>query len=134
MTNQEDLKEAVQSLLSSYKDSFINGQYEFIAHLKSNQYICLKDCKTPQDIECKVLEWLSRPSFKTTPYSQEWRNRAFHEFMLNGLNCFLDTNFSEDDIALIYDKLGNRINHDRTVAFVNSGMSIEWLSNINTNA
>ena len=129
-----DIQEARQALLEAFPDSFINSNDEFIAHLRSNQYIILADCKTPEDIEYKVLEWFSRPAHKTAPYSQEWRNRKFHEFMLNGINDFLDTNFSEDDISLIYDELGNSINHNLTVKFVEHGMSIEWLNKEAANA
>jgi len=123
----QDLQEARKALLDAFPDSFMNSLDEFIAHRYSNQYIILSDCKTPEDIEYKVLEWFSRPAHKTAPYSQEWRNRKFHEFMLNGVNCFLDTNFSEDDMSLIYGKLGNSINHKLTVEFVNHGMPVEWL-------
>ena len=41
-------------------------------------------------------------SIQTAPYSQEWRNRRFHEFILAGVNAFLDTDFSEEDMDLIY--------------------------------
>ena len=123
----QDLQETREALLSAFSDSFINERDEFIAHTYSNQYIILSDCQMPEDIEYKVLEWFSRPAHKTAPYSQEWRNRKFHEFMLNGVNNFLDTSFSEDDISYIYDELGNAINHKLTVEFVKHHMSIEWL-------
>lgn len=122
-----DIEECKKALLDSFPDSFINQNNEFIAHRYSNQYIILGNCETPQDIECKVLEWFSRPAHKTAPYSQEWRNRKFHEFMLNGVNNFLDTSFSEDEIAYIYDLLGNAIRHEVTVEFVECGMDIDWL-------
>ncbi|MDD3230891.1 MAG: hypothetical protein PHE09_16995 [Oscillospiraceae bacterium] len=122
-----ELQEARESLLAAFPDSFINSKDEFIAHERSNQYIILADCKVPEDIEYKVLEWFSRPAHKTAPYSQEWRNRKFHQFMLNGVNAFLDTTYTEDDVALIYDELGNAINHKLTAEFVKHGMSIDWL-------
>lgn len=126
-TMTEELKEARNALLESFPDSFINSRDEFIAHAYSNQYIILGNCETPEDIECKVLEWFSRPSHKTAPYSQEWRNRRFHKFMLDGMNAFLETNFTEEDASEIYDRLGNAINHELTKEFVKHGMNIEWL-------
>ena len=123
----EELKEARAALLAAFPGSFINPRDEFIAHLRTNQYIILGDCETPEDIEAKVLEWLSRPAHKTEPYSQAWRNRKFHEFMLAGVNAFLDTNFSEADIAVIYDRLGNRIRHDLTMEFIAHDMDVGWL-------
>lgn len=116
-----DMQECVKALLQSFPGSYINNRYEFIAHPRTNQYIVLSNCETPLDIECKVLEWLSRPAHKTAPYSQEWRNRELHEFMLNGINAFLDTGFSEEDISKIYEALGNRINHEKTIRFIESG-------------
>lgn len=74
-----------------------------------------------------MLEWFSRPAHKTAPYSQEWRNRRFHEFMLNGINAFLDTSFSEQDMDIIYCALGNCINHKRAVRFVESGYDFKAL-------
>lgn len=81
-----DMKEARAKLLECFPGSFINDREEFIAHPRTNQYFILRDCKTVEAVEAKVLEYLSRPAFKTQPYSQEWRNRRFHEFMLAGVN------------------------------------------------
>lgn len=117
----EDFEEAKQALLYAFPNSFINENNEFIAEKRSNQYFLLNDCITPMDIECKVLEWLSRPASKGQPYSQEWRNRKFREFMLNGVNTFLDTGFSEDEVRTIYQHLGNAINHEKTIKFIESG-------------
>lgn len=128
-TNAKDMAEAREALLQSFPGSFINSRDEFIAHMKANEYILLSDCETPEDIECKVLEWFSRAAFKSQPYSQEWRNRKFHEFMLRGINVFLETNFSPEDMEIIYQKLSNRIRHELTVGFVEHGKDIEWLEN-----
>lgn len=129
MTDEEkkDLKECRQALLESFPKSFINQRDEFIAHEYSNQYIILSNCEKPIDIECKVLEWFSRAAHKSQPYSQEWRNRKFHEFMLNGINNFLDTRFSEGDMDLIYTYLGNACNHSLTIEFINSGYDMNIL-------
>lgn len=122
-----DMQECRQALLDSFPGSFINEHDEFIAHPRTNQYICLGNCETPLDIECKVLEWFSRPAHKTAPYSQEWRNRKFHEFMRKGVNDFLNTNFSEQDMSDIYVKLGNAINHELTVQFIESDYNFDLL-------
>ena len=116
--------------MQSFPGSFINSRDEFIAHEKANEYICLNDCKTPEEIECKVLEWFSRAAFKSQPYSQEWRNRKFHAFMLDGINAFLDTNFSGNDMGIIYQKLGNGIRHELTVEFVKRGKDMKWLAEV----
>lgn len=127
--NAADMKEARAKLLECFPGSFINAWDEFIAHPRTNQYFLLGNCQTVEDIEAKVLEWLSRPAFKTQPYSQEWRNRRFHEFMLAGVNAFLDTDFSEDDMELIYTYMGGGIKHGLMMEFIDHDMSMMWLRN-----
>lgn len=122
-----DVEEARAKLLECFPGSFINEMDEFIAHPRTNQYFILRDCKTVEAVEAKVLEYLSRAAFKTAPYSQEWRNRRFHEFMLSGVNAFLDTDFSEEDMELIYTYMGNEIRHGLTIAFIDHDMSMKWL-------
>ena len=115
-------------LIDSFPDSFVNQNDEFIAHQRSNQYICLGNCETELDIKCKVLEWFSRPAHKTAPYRQEWRNNQFHEFMRAGVNEFLGTEFTEQDMSNIYDALGNAINHNLAIKFINSGYDLSVLN------
>lgn len=126
-----DVEEARAKLLECFPGSFIRNSddvgYEFIAHPRTNQSFILEDCHYVEDIEAKVLEWLSRAAFKTAPYSQEWRNRRFHEFILAGVNAFLDTDFSEEDMDLIYTYMGNEIRHGLTMAFIYHDMSMKWL-------
>lgn len=127
MERTADMLEVRRALLASFPGSFINNRDEFIAHPRTNQYFLLADCKEPEDVEAKVLEWLSRPAFKTAPYSQEWRNRKLHEFIRAGINAFLDTGFTAEDMAVIYQALGNRVHHDLTVEFIARGMDVGWL-------
>ena len=112
-----ETKEYIKALLQAFPNSMI----------KTNQYFRLEDCKKPLDIDCKVLEWLSRAAFKTAPYRNEWRNKKFHEYMLCCINDFLDTEFSKEDIELIYTKLGNGCNRPLCEKFVMSGYDMEVL-------
>lgn len=116
----DSMQEVRSALLEAFPGSFINDKGEFIAHRKSNQYFNLSDCKTPLDVDCKVLEWFSRAAYKTEPYSQEWRNNRFHRFMLNGINDFLGTDFAMKSMEIIYAALGNAVNHEKTVRFIES--------------
>ena len=114
-------------LSAAFPKSFINSALEFIAHRTANEYFRLEDCETEIDVQCKVLEWLSRGAHKTEPFSTARKNREFHAFMLCGINKFLGTNFTEEEMAVIYQKLGNRVRHSLTVEFVNSGFDMEVL-------
>ena len=123
----EDMREAKEALLLSFPGSFINERNEFIAHLKSNQYFLLGNCEYPEDIDCKVLEWLSRAACKGQPYRQEWRNIKYRKFMLDGINNYMDTSFTEDEMMEIYTYIGNACNHKKTVRFIESGYDMEVL-------
>lgn len=114
-------------LMRAFPNSFLNHNLEFIAHRYSNTYFSLKDCADELDVKCKVLEWLSRAAYKAQPYSTTASNRKLHTFMRDGINEFLRTSFTEEDMALIYQRLGNRVRHDLTVAFVESGYDMKLL-------
>ena len=116
-----------KKLAHSFYGSYINYNLEFIAHEEANEYFRLEDCETELDVKCKVLEWLSRGAYKTCPFNSNIKNERFHNFMLNGINDFLGTDFTEDDIEIIYTYLGNRCNHERTIKFINSGYDMSFL-------
>ena len=122
-----DKNELALKLLRCFPRSFINDRGEFIAHKKSNNYLIFDNCEDEQELNCKVLEWFSRATFKTAPYVYYISNVRFHSFMLDGVNAFLGTAFTFDDMELIYTYLGNAINHDLTIKFVCSGYDMEVL-------
>ncbi len=116
-----------KKLARAFPNSFINTALEFIAHKEANEYFRLEDCNNEFDVKCKVLEWFSRGAHKTCPFHTNLKNERFHNFMLNGINDFLGTDFTEDDMAIIYQKLGNRVRHSLTEKFVNSGYDMAVL-------
>lgn len=114
-------------LMRCFPHSFINQYGEFIAHAKSNTYLIFGNCGSELDLNCKVLEWFSRAAYKTAPYRTDKANDKFHRFMLDGVNAFLGTEFTFDDMELIYIYLGNAVHHELTVKFVESGYDMEVL-------
>lgn len=122
-----DKYEVAKKLMRCFPRSFINHHGEFIAHLKSNTYLIFDNCEDEQELNCKVLEWLSRAAYKTEPYYSVSANNKFHRFMLDGVNAFLGTAFTFDDMELIYTYLGNSCHHDLTIKFVESGYDMEVL-------
>lgn len=119
----------IKKLMDCFPNSFINHLGEIIVHRKSNTYFNLMNCETEFDIKCKVLEWLSRASYKTCPYGSDRKSKEFHKFIRDGVNRYLGTDFSEDDMDLIYTYLGNECNHEKTVRFIKSGYDMEILNN-----
>lgn len=114
-------------LLKCFPRSFINQNGEFIANEKTNTYFSLIDCKSDLDIKSKVLEWISRTASKGMPYRSDKSNIAHRRFMLHGINLFLEQDFDENDIEVIYTYLGNAINHNLTVKFIKNGYDMSIL-------
>lgn len=114
-------------LMRCFHGSFINEHGEFIAHRRANAYFILRDCNGEMDIKCKVLEWLSRDASKGQPFNSDHKNDSLHTFLRFGINSFLQTDFDERDMHMIYSYLGNAVNHALTRAFVDSGCDMEVL-------
>lgn len=112
-------------LLKSFPGSFINDNGKFIPERSGVAYFDLANCESSEEIKCKVLEWCSRAAYKSEPYDKKRENDWLHEFMLDGINNFLDTDFSEEDMELIYTKLGNGCNRPLCEKFVMSGYDME---------
>ena len=100
---------------------FINHNLEAIVHPGRNTYFLLSDVHTETDLNCKILEWLSREAAKSV-------SKQSQKYHLHGINAFLGTSFSQDDMMQIYTYLGNRCNHSRTLRFIESGYDLSVLS------
>lgn len=122
-----DKLEVGMELMRCFPGSFINHNGEFIAHPHTNQYFILRNCESRLEVKCKVLEWLSRAAYKTTPYKSKAANERFHRFMLDGINQYLGTDFTHENMELIYTYLGNSCNHLLTIVFVDSGYNMDIL-------
>ena len=119
-------------VMNNFPNSFINSCGELILSEKGNVYFTAKDCQTKEDVICKLLEWCSRPLAKGEPYSSNKRNIEWRNSLILGLNNYLDTNFTPDDMYWIYDKLGNAVNHELTLKFINSGYDLSLIKPIDT--
>lgn len=125
MVNQSVLNK----LFSAFPDAFMNRSLEFVAdpNRRVNSYFRLEDCETEEDVTAKVLEWLSREAYKSEHFYKKWRNDQVHIYHQRGINAFCGTNFTHDDMAVIYTKLGNRVNHKLTLDFIHSGYDLAVL-------
>lgn len=120
-------------LMEAFPGSFINKRGEFIASKRENEYICLEGCTTEREVQCKVLEWLSRGACKTAPWCTDKANDKFHDRMRAGINRFLGTEFTHEDMCVIYDRLGNGVNHKLTLIFIASRYCMELLKERESN-
>lgn len=115
------------NVMKCFPGSFINRCGEAILSEKGNVYFVARKCKTQKDILCELLEWCSRPIAKGEPYRQEKRNKEWREALLSGYNKYLGTQFTQEDMYWIYDKLGNAVDHELTIKFIESGYDLKLL-------
>lgn len=113
-------------LMKCFPNSYINAYGEFIASDLGNEYFILDNCKDELEVKCKMLEWLSRGAFKDEP-STPRKNKQLHEFMLTGINAYLGTSFTEEDMEKIYCPIGNECNRGLCIKFIESGYDMRLL-------
>ncbi len=101
-------------LTRAFPKMYVNRQFEAIIYPARNSYFLLTGVETEEQLNAKVLEWLSREASKSL-------SRASQRYHLDGINAFLGTSFTQEDMIRIYTKLGNAINHNLTLAFIRSG-------------
>ena len=106
---------------AAFPKFFINHNLEVIVHPRRNTYFLLKGVETELDLVIKILEWLSREAAKSV-YKE---SQKYH---LDGINAFLGTNFSKDDMMQIYTYIGNCCNRRKTLAFILSGYDLDVLT------
>lgn len=138
-----EVREEIEVLSTIFEDSFINHHFEFIALLNfnphkhsskiwkkkncfANLYFSTSSCESKLDVQCKVLEYFSRDCFKTQ-IDKAWINRLYHKYVLERVNQYLKTNFTEEDMEIIYTYLGNSVNREKTIRFIKSGFDLMLL-------
>ena len=125
-----DKFEISKELMRCFPNSFINSYGEFIAHKYANQYFILDNCNTEEDVKVKILSWFSRGAHKTEPYKTKKCNDALHKYMLNGINKYLNTNFTKDDISRIYTYFGNDCNKNKCYEFVQNNYDMKIIEEL----
>lgn len=115
----------VFEVMKRFPGSFINDDNELILIPKTNLYVRLEDVNTPTELKYKLLEWCSRDCSCALRYSQEWRNRRYQDDVLTRINKCLGTNFTREEMELVYDVLGNGCNHKLAKRFVSSGYDMK---------
>ncbi len=120
--------DVLKKLIGSFPGSYVNGNLEFIAEPRTNQYFLLEDCEIERDVKAKVIERLSRAACKTAPYDSPAKNAKFNKFMRDCVNNYLGTSFDEEEFLRIYQKFGNAVNHKKTLEFVDYLEKVQFLN------
>lgn len=123
-----EIGKELYKIMQAFAQSFINYNLELILIPKQNIYFDLKPCETKEDLRKKLLSVCSRECFKTTIYKNKSLNDKYHYKNLYSLNKALETQFTFEDIALIYTKIGNGCNSKLADRFVSSNYDLELLN------
>lgn len=107
-------------LREAFPKCYVTMKFEIIIYPPRNSYFSLDGVGTETELKAKMLEWLSREASKTITR----QSQAYH---LKGINYYLGTNFSAADMVSIYSYLGNRVDHAKTLAFIQSGYDLSVL-------
>lgn len=107
-------------VLPFFPDASIYKDTELILIPKINIYFLIDGIYFERDLKRKMIEWLSRPAHKgTTNYWMKYVRR--------GLNSFLKTTWGDEELSIIYTRLGNGVNCDLCYKFIDSGFDISLL-------
>lgn len=120
LERQIALKSIINHALQVFPKAFINRANEIILVPKYNCYFMLDGVESELIFKCKMFEWLSRPICKGLPVKAA--NNLLERF-----NYLLGTNFTREDMGVIYGPLGNCVNRDLTIKFVESGYDMNLL-------
>lgn len=113
-------KSIINNALQVFPKSFINRSNEIILEPRNNVYFRLEDVDTELDFKCKMFAWVSRPIAKGL-------NKYWSPRVLNSFNSLLGTNFTKEQMYKIYDRLGNDINRQLTISFIESNYDFTLL-------
>lgn len=119
-------EEILGKLFEAFPHGFINHNLEFITNKKVNSYITLEGKGLPE-VKASLIEYLSRDACKTAWFRSDKANEVWQDYNREGINKFLGTEFTREDMEFIYQTLGNGVRHELTTAFVNNGYDINWL-------
>ena len=120
--------DTLRRLFDAFPRGFINHNLEFIALPKVNSYFILGNCEITFDVSCKLLEWLSREACCSLHYRTQKANEEIYKYHTDGINKFLGTQFTRNDMIDIYTHLGNCCNHQKTIDFISSGYDMDVLT------
>ncbi len=125
--------ESVSKTLQYMEGSFINHNNEIIIIPKFNVYTLLDDVETDDDFKVKLCEWFSRDCCCALRYRYTKRLEKYYEDNIKFFNYICGTNFTKEDMNLIYTYLGNGIKHKLAQEFVKSGFNLLLIENYKRN-
>ena len=118
--NVKELRAITKKLRGCFPKFFLNDRIEAIIEPNNNIYFRMEDVESEFDVKVKIINWCSRSCTKGV-------SLYFQKYMRKGVNAYLETNFTEREFNIIYGKLGNGINKDLTIKFIESYYDFDLL-------
>ena len=116
MTNE--IKKTLTQTISAFGRCTINSNLELILIPDTGAYINLNKVYTECDLKRLCLISVCRDCYKTQRYKHPSVNEKFHNMNLENLNEALGTNFTKEDMEIIYQYFGNGLNQDLATSFI----------------
>ena len=107
-------------LREAFPRYFVNANYKIIIYPARNSYFSLDGVETETELKAKIIEWLSREAIKGG-------SKQSQKYHLDGINSFLGTQITPVEMEEVYIYLGNRVNHAKTLRFIESGYDMSIL-------
>ena len=144
-----EVRKEIFKLFEIFEEAFLNGLYEVIIchpinpvdiggldykllrgrgrNVYCNYFFRTEDCYTKLDVQRKVISFLSKPAFGGDRPAGEDASILISEYVRNGINEYLGTDFDQEEWKLIYCKLGGNINRALCEKFILSHFDLEIL-------
>lgn len=117
-----DKEIVLNRLLPFFPKAFLHPrQDEIILVEKINLYFRTDNINNLHELDCKMLEWCSRPACKGV--SNYWQS-----YVLRGLNSFFRKTWSKDEMTTIYTYLGNNCNRSLCSKFIMRDFDLSLLT------
>lgn len=113
--------EHLAKILPFFPKAFIYKDDELIIEPKNNIFFRIDNVNSILEFDCKILEYLTRPSCKGV--SKYWQN-----YFRRGVNSYFKKNWSKDDLMEIYTYIGNGVDRKKCIKFIKSGFDFIVLS------
>ena len=114
------MEKYIEELKDCFPKAFINDCNEMIIDPHANTFFQLEDVTSRFDVECKLLNFMSRNAIKGG-------HRHFNTYHFRGICEYLQIDFTVREMACIYEKLGNGIKPELTKKFIKSNYDFKLL-------
>lgn len=109
----------LKKVYDCFPQAFVNKEHELIIYPRTNTYFLLKNVENQLQLDCKIIEYCSGEAYDGAKKSKEYH--------FKGICDYFNKEFTQEEIRLIYMKLGNGINRELCIDYIKSCFDMEVL-------